>query len=409
MQGSSIGLRYHVFSITKIIIYILVIYTVLFPRDMLNIKELLLFSALTVSLPTIKKCINDSIYTPLLMLSVIMPFFTIMISCTIGNSSITDALSNGYVWLYLLLIPTIEQQNIDIKKPFLLGTQVIAIVIVSTWALDFFEVLSIQQNQIILFFNNIGEIQSLNKGILAIFGYAIYYKSSIAMVISLGYCMKEKKYIRSALFVIALFMTGARMNAIVALLICASILIIDEKSKFKRYFACICVIVSCFLILPDFVSQLQYVSSLKYSKSEYIKMEGVKSTFSMLNENKYMYIFGSGLGSYYYDTGRQMEVQLFELSFIDYFRQVGVFGYIPFLYMIIKPLKYLFLNAKWLLIAYIGYLIIAATNPLLVNSTSFICYLIILTCGFEDKRRSILYISDNTNVVKLELGLNSHC
>ena len=357
---------------------------------MLNIKEGLLLIPLIVYFPLLFSCLSNSKFSRVFFYGFIFPTFLILLSCTVGDTSINDAVSNGYIWLYLLLIPIIVLDNVNIKTPFLAATYVIAILIVSTWLLDLFGILSISQNPVVNYFNGIGEMQTLSKGVLATFGYAIYYKSSVLLVFSLGYYVSEKKYVRSALFLVALFMTGSRANAILALLMCTIILIINEKSKSSKILATILVLICTAMILPSFIEKIQNVTTLKYNRSEIIKLAGIQSTFNLMNSNKWMYIFGSGLGSYYYDSARGMLVQLFELSFIDFFRQVGLMGYIPFIYFLICPMKYLFQNNKWLLISYISYLIIAGTNPLLVNSTSFIGYLLIFTCAFEDERHSIL-------------------
>lgn len=378
------------FSKDQIIIFILIFYTVLFPRDMLNIKEILLFIAIILFLPSIISCFKNSKYSIVLILGIFVPVIEIFLSFTIGESTIKDALSNGYMWLFLLLIPIIIQRNLDIKTPFLVATNIIAFLIVSTWLLDLLGIISIYENFLINYFFDMGEIQSLSKGILAIFGYAIYYKSSILLIISLGYYINKKNYLRGLMFMIALFMTGARANAVLAIFVCIMLIFLREGFTLSKILIVFSVMIAIMLLLPSFIQKMEFVSALKYNYSEMVKISGITSTFELLNEHKYMYLFGEGLGSYFFDTARGGVVQLFELSFIDYFRQVGILGYIPFLYLIIKPIKYLFLNSKWLFISYISYLVIAATNPLLMNSTSFICYLLINTCAFEKQRHSLL-------------------
>lgn len=87
-------------------------------------------------------------------------------------------------------------------------------------------------------------------------------------------------------------------------------------------------------------------------------------------------LFGTGVGSSF-RSFRGYEMTTFELSYVDYFRQVGVVGMLLFLNFIIKPVRDLFKHDRWLLIGYLGYLAVAFTNPLLVTSTSFMMYLII--------------------------------
>ena len=68
-------------------------------------------------------------------------------------------------------------------------------------------------------------------------------------------------------------------------------------------------------------------------------------------------------------------------------------------------MKWLFKNQRWMLICFLGYLAIAFTNPLLVTSTSFMAYVLIMSNGMGDRRFSLL---DNTISENKDLLANNN-
>ena len=129
-------------------------------------------------------------------------------------------------------------------------------------------------------------------------------------------------------------------------------------------------------LLPEIYDKLVALNALKYGRSESVKFSDMQIIFELLSNNVLNSLFGLGVGSSFYSV-RGSYMTTFELSYIDYLRQVGLVGISFFTVFILRPVKKLFSNRRWLLIGYISYLAVAFTNPLLVTSTSFMLYLLV--------------------------------
>ena len=153
-----------------------IVYCVLFPADKLNIKEIILAFTLLINLPCIIDYVKrDSGKTRLVFYGMLFPI-VLTIYALIQGVSLGATLSYGYVWIFLFLIPPIVYFNIDIKKPFIAATILVAIMVDFIYITDLIGVVSIFSNPLVRFFDSMNELQ-YGKGILATFGYSIFYKS----------------------------------------------------------------------------------------------------------------------------------------------------------------------------------------------------------------------------------------
>lgn len=393
--------RYY-FSLSGLLLSFTLLYTILFPADKINIKEILLLITLVIYSPAIIRDIKGNGNSMIVFYGIVFPVFCILYSIIVERTPIGNALSYGYVWLFLLLVPGIVSTKADILKVFLLGTLMVALAINFIYLADLFGFISIFRNPLILFLDNMKEIQ-YGKGIAATFGYSIFYKSCPLILISLGYSIKSKRYFLSAIYFLSVIACGTRANFYAAIGMIVLILIFAEKKRSKRFIAIVACVGIAIAIAPNILFRMQALNAIKVN-SDSIKTLGIQSVFTHMNAEPVRYIFGSGVGSLFYSTGRNAYVDVIEASYFDYFRQVGVIGFALFLYFIIRPMIWLFRNEKWLLFAYIAYLAIAYSNPLLVTSTSFIAYILIYSCAFSERRQSLLkpreyWINDETKEV----------
>ena len=376
--------------LSTVSISLTIVYCILFPADKLNIKEIILCLTLFVSSPIILKYLKAPNNTRLLFWGIVYPIWVTVLSIIIGDSSLGSALSYGYVWIYLLLLPPIVELNIDIKRPFILATFIVAIIVDFIFLTDMLGVISIYSNPLISFFSDMNEMQ-WGKGVLATFGYSIFYKSSPLIIITFGYMLFNKKYLLAGVLFLSLAATGTRANLLIAIAILVIIPIFCSDSKPTQKMVIGFILLGAALyIAPLLLERLAVLNQLKYSRSEDVKIKAIYSIFEYMNEEPSRYLFGSGVGSYFYSTGRNAYVNVVEVSFFDYFRQVGIFNFVLFLCFLLRPIKKLYTNQKWLLVCYIGYMAIAFTNPLLVTSTSFMLYILVLSNGMGDKRESLL-------------------
>ena len=113
-------------DISRLSIELLIGYCILFPADKINVKEILLLVALFFCF--LENRNNLKISRFIFLYAVVVPLFNVLYALARGNS-ISNILSYGYVWIYLLLVPTIVNKKIDIMSTFLTTTYIVALVI----------------------------------------------------------------------------------------------------------------------------------------------------------------------------------------------------------------------------------------------------------------------------------------
>lgn len=372
------------FNVFEILINIAVFYCILFPADKINIKEILFSIPIALYFTFDKQ--NLLIPISLFNYSIFYTIITIVYSIARGTD-VRSAVSYGYVWLFLLIIPALVKYKIDIKHCFFFSTYLVALIIDFIFLADIFNVYSITSNPVAVFFYNMNEIQGLGKGIFSTFGYSIYYKSCALILITYGYFIYKKKYFICIPLIVSMLACGTRANFLVAIFITAAIPILCGNSVSKRAIAFLVIFSVGIALLPSLIDRMTTLNSLKYNRSGSIKWADVAVILDNLQSNILNLLFGTGVGSSF-RSPRGQDMRTFEFSYIDYLRQTGIVGLMVFFSFILKPMKYLFVNERWLFISFIGYLLVAATNPLLVTSTSFMIYVLVYY-DYELSKRSI--------------------
>eukprot|EP01133_Synstelium_polycarpum_P004769 gene4769-5556_t len=207
----------------------------------------------------------------------------------------------------------------------------------------------------------------------------LFYKTCPILVFPLSfflyrYCLKRKKsdlFIAiSALF--TLFLSGTRANILVALLILIYFFI-DSLIRKKHYI---------FLFLISIVSSMMLVFFvLSFSGSGGDESSDIKSGHfqSLVDEisKPGIIFFGQGVGSTYYSLGLGRKILQSELTYFELIRVFGLPIAILLFFLLLYPIIYLYQNSKLrknkaYAVAYLGYLFIAGTNPLLISSTGML-------------------------------------
>ena len=374
-------------SFLQFLLSTLIMYTILFPADKLNIKEILL--VITLFFGYFGKRIQAS--SKIIAFGFAFPLITIIYALLRGVD-FSGALSFGYAWLFLLLIPLIKEYEFNLKKIFIIATYIVALIIDFIMIMDLLNLMSIGQNFMAKFFMNMNEIQGLGKGELSTFGYSIFYKPCPLIIITYAYLIFNKKIVKSIPLLIALFACGTRANFLIAIAITVLIPIFCFKKENKKFFIILTIILLSFYFIPIVYNKMSDLNAIKQSNSEAIKLADSKIVINSLKDNTLDLFLGTGVGSAFLSV-RGHYMQTFELSFIDYLRQVGIVGLMLFFIFIGLIVKKLLKNKEiWLLIALLGFIAVAFTNPLLVTSTSFMVYLLAICYndkefgGFKDER-----------------------
>ena len=110
-------------------------------------------------------------------------------------------------------------------------------------------------------------------------------------------------------------------------------------------------------------------------ESDAVRTGEFKAYFEVFS-NPARLLCGSGFGSEFYNYGREAAATTSELSYFEVIRCAGLILVIPFFCFVFYP----FISSKVprsTKLAFICYLVIAATNPLLFSSTAMVMYMFI--------------------------------
>ena len=368
----------------QILISIFLMYVIVFPRDMINIKEILLCINIFIGLPAIIYMIKykSKKNSFLIAYSLVFPVYIIVTSLVVGESSVKSVITAGYVWMMLLLIPIKDKYSLNIVKPIFYGITFIAILIDFIYLGDLLKIVSIYDNPVVTFFSKLDELH-FGKGTLATFGYSIFFKTCPLIIFPYSYALSKRKWGWAGILFLAMLSSGTRANLIATIIVSGLTFVGSVKKNSTKFIRIIFIIILGCLFMPNLINKLSDLNKLKVNFGDDLKYESAITIINVLNENSLNYIFGTGVGSYFYFPARGEFVDVVELSYLDYFRQVGIIGFSIFIYFIIKPIRVLYKYKKWVVYAYILYLAIAFTNPLLMSSTAFIAYLLIYNYYFQ--------------------------
>lgn len=221
------------------------------------------------------------------------------------------------------------------------------------------------------------------------YGYKVimlYYRTSPLLVFPLAYYFKNLLYGNSkfiafilvALFFVTLILSGTRANMVAGVFVIGYLLFYFLKNR-KNKLAFI--LVSIGLIFASIL----FLKSLSFDQrdaSADVKSGHYNSYKQVFDNHPEYLLWGQGLGSKFYSSGSGAELSQTELTYFDLVRWFGIPLAIGLFFLLLYPVIYLVQNKRitknnlYLIVAYLAYLFIAGTNPLLVSSTGM---LVILT------------------------------
>ena len=221
------------------------------------------------------------------------------------------------------------------------------------------------------------------------YGYdllSIYYKTSSTLVFPLSFfCSKfiyKKKDLFSFtmifLFSFCLIISGTRANILGAVVIL--LYYIYRYLKLRRN-----VLLSLVGVCSVLLFSVLFFLSLSFNetnKSSEVKSGHLTSFVSNMSENPEYLIWGQGLGSKAYSIGTNTTQAQTELTYFDLIRFFGIPLACLFVLLIGYPMIYLYRNRmindrnRYSFVAFVTYLLIAGTNPLLVSSTGMLIIIV---------------------------------
>lgn len=225
------------------------------------------------------------------------------------------------------------------------------------------------------------------RSFLGIEVFVMYYKSIVSFIlvfavyIAVSFDRQKRNWriILATLIVLhAFIISGTRSTMLLPFFLFG--MVAYREYKDSRYFKYI-LYPALFVCGIGFVVLLFMLIMEKDETSNLVKYAHLGSYWQLFMDHPSYLLFGQGPGSSFYSAGFRRVVQLTEWTYLELIRYFGILSLV-IIYIFYRPLVDLWKNFQsnisyTLFWAYLAYLLIAGTNPLLLSSTGMLVLLII--------------------------------
>lgn len=349
---------------------------IFFPGDPYHLKLLFLGLIIIRECGLILKSIIKKRYLYVTIMGGLYPILLMIWSSVIGGN-IGASISGAYSPFIFFLLIIVVERHIDYKKYFMGLLQLEVVSVCSIVALDALRIININFPNFITnaFYTFDMGLIGKNRGFAAY--YKVFFKSSPLLIILIPYCFEKKKYFFAGLTLLAMLFSGTRGNIFAA----AAVLLYEcfVLWKFEKRVQAISLLISLgsiiiiALLSPLIIRRISGMMTAAGSVSSDSVRAGQLSSFLDTLRNPQNMILGMGFGSTFFDSGRNVFTGSSEIAYLDLIRKIGLIWSIPFFIFIFRPFGWKFRSDYK--IAYLGYLVICFTNPLLFSSTAYVLYI----------------------------------
>lgn len=374
-------------SINNFLVKVFVIICVIFPDDIFSLKKIIFIALILLNFCLILTHIKDNKFIS--FIGFYFPCLLICYSLILGTDFLT-AFSRTFCCFMFLLIPIIKKYKINYQRMFLNSIYSIVFLTLFFFLGDILGVFNINSSFPLKDFFINSDVCILGKSVTYPLYYKVYFKTSPLVVFLLFYSLNRGKLITLILSFTTLLLSGTRANLYISLLAFIIYFFIYFKNTVYniQIFKIIAFIVLIFLIVFNFNNIFEFLYNSIFVKGELSNMvrighlEGLIDLYKIHPE--YL-ILGMGMGASFYSYSLNRYTSSIELPYIDLYRQMGLIFFLIFLAFILYPIK-LLKKEKEITYAYIAYLLIAATNPLLFSSTAFLVYVYVYIISDGSKK-----------------------
>lgn len=365
-------------------VQVFIIYSFFFPSDLYNIKKIAFIGISILNIPILmkEKLNKEDIW--ILIIGTGFPIITILYSIFLTNE-ISSSITQGIAPFFFILLLFIQKNELDFERMILISTILLILFYVVVIVLDLTKIVDVGSAGS-HWAQKVG-IGYFGKDTSNPFYYKVFVKTSPLLVIPFFYGLEKKNYALTILSYICMVLSGTKANVFFPLIglmifLFSNIKKLSRNNRIILYWiiglSCLLGIVNYHFILDIFVKKSQ--------ESNLIRLGHLKSFFGLYLEKPKLFWTGMGLGSKFFSSGVSDWVSSFEFSFFDLFRQLGFIFFTFFMVFLAFPFLKMKSLSKYYLCAFISYLVIAFTNPLLYSSTGFIMYVYVYFCiSREDK------------------------
>lgn len=363
-------------TINELLISAFVFISVIFPGDIYSLKKILFFVICIVNTKLIISSLASKRNGILAFFGFVFPTILFLYS-SLMTGNILVAFSRSFAAYMFLLIFVVKRYEIDFEGILIKSIKIIMFATVLLALLDLIGIINVNTG----FFRN--EIMYgyglglMGKSPLYPFYYKIFFGTSPLLVILLFKKFNDSKYFITLLTLIALIISGTRANVLFPIFFLAAFYVLStgNKSKLIKY-AFVATAIACSIIFSGVIIQaFNEAFIVRGAVSDIVRQGHIEGIKELITNDPWIVLRGSGMGSEFYSYGSDAYVSSIEWSYIDLWRQMGFLFFILFLVFIGLPLFYRHEVGSYKKYAYITYLCIAATNPLLFSSTSYLVFI----------------------------------
>ena len=372
-----------------LLLFVFLFNTIFLPNDTFMMKKISLFVLLLLILLDTKEVIGYD-EKCVFLLGLIVTLCIILQSIAI-TGDITENIKLGYPGVILLLYFPVKKYHINLKKLIYILLMELAWYISICGILDRLNIVSVNENRLLLWLFY-SDNALIGKGSHVPFGVCIFLKASTMLLLALAMAFEERRFFDAIVILAALILSGTRANVFTAIAVFAVFVIMSSRNRSNRI-AITTIISGLFLAVVikfNIPAKLQRIAEVKQVSDDY-RSHSLNSIFRYWSEQPIRLITGSGFSGKYFDSGRNDFISDVELSYWNLMRQLGFIMFVLVMIMILLPLFQLVKRrvGKHMILSYIGYLVIAYTNPLLYSSTGITVVLFMYYYTFILHKREV--------------------
>jgi hypothetical protein len=327
------------------------------------------------------------------VVSVVLPTLWILVSLLTAPSLDLDnllAYPKAFLFIFLLLVIVNEHIALDliaVRLSIFIALLTISLVVLSMAFPELFIA--------VYSFASEKEVAIISEG-RDQFGIGVgqfYYKTAPIMLFGLTFFLHRWLFRRSRmwdiplslLFLVALLFSGARANVIAAFAAVAVLTIAKVARRFGPIAAT--VLATVLLVVPVALFSASLLNPSETSNE--IKALHSGSYAEHFEDHPSYLLLGQGEGTRFYSRGFQDFTTVTELSYFELVRQFGIPVTVVFVIFLLSPMIVLIRNRPfesdygYLAVGYGAYLLVSATNPLLISSTGMLVVVMVWARALE--------------------------
>jgi len=322
----------------------------------------------------------------LIFMAIIMPLYSIIIAYINGNE-ITIQAPYFKSFFFFLLLPVLINLNVNITKRFnqigFIIPIIISILFIMSYLLN--DYVSVPYN-FLVFEKQVAV--SREHVIMGFRLFNLFYKTSPLLLFPLCYYLqkyfstslnrtnKKKCFYLILLLSVAFLLSSTRANVLIFIFFFLAYSLFYIYLKNKRIFLLIFGLLTIvFLML--FFQKLMLVFNTNEASNN-IKIQHIQDYGELFKNSPKVLWIGQGINSCFYSSYYNNFIKTTELTYFELLRIWGLPMSLLFVFFLIYPIIRFFAKYKqyysyrYIPIAYLAYLLIAGTNPLLLCSTGMI-------------------------------------